>query len=100
VSAPVQLGLDGRETAHPVTRPRPLTERQRELVRYIRLHDVVRPIDVGRLMHDGRTTPLRRGAERHASSDGVDALKRLEARGLVERVERGKWRARITEGWS
>jgi hypothetical protein len=99
VSANVQLGLDGRETAHPVTHPQPLTERQRELVRYIRLHGVVRPIEIGRLMHDGRPTPPR-GAERHASSDGVDALKRLEARGLVERVKRGKWRARIVEGWA
>jgi hypothetical protein len=56
-------------------------------------------IEIGRLMHDRRPTPPR-GAERHASSDGVDALKRLEARGLVERVERGKWRARIVEGWA
>ena len=87
-----QLGLDGRETEHPVVHPRPLTERQRELVLWMRLRGVVRPIEVGAIMHAGRDVPLRRGAERHPSSDGVDALKRLEARGLVERVARGQWR--------
>lgn len=92
-----QLGLDGRETAHPPRAPRPLTDRQRELVVWLRLRGTVRPVEVGRLMHAGRTTPARRGAERHVSSDGVDALKRLEARGLVERVARGQWRLRVTD---
>jgi predicted transcriptional regulator of viral defense system len=38
---------------------------------------------------------------RHVSSDGVDALKRLERRGLVERVARGHWRAvSVSEAWA
>jgi predicted transcriptional regulator of viral defense system len=48
-----------------------------------------------------RGTPLRLGAERHVSSDGADALKRLERRGLVERVSRGHWRAvSVSEAWA
>jgi hypothetical protein len=85
-----QLGLDGHETTHPVRAPRPLTARQRELVAYMRGHVYVRPIDVGRLMRGGRVSPTRDN-NRHVSSDGVDALRRLQRRGLVERVERGRW---------
>jgi hypothetical protein len=87
-----QLGLDGAETPYPTRMPRPLSERQRELVAWMRAVGDVRPLDVGQLMHAGRTTPLRLGAARHVSSDGVDALRRLERRGLVERVARGRWR--------
>lgn len=87
-----QLGLDGRETEHPITRPRPLSDRQRELLRYMRGRDVVRPVEIGQKFGSA--------PRRHASSDGVDALKRLEARGLVERVARGQWRATaIVEVW-
>lgn len=86
-----QLGLDGREQSHPVRAPRPLSTRQRELVRYMREHGVVRPREIGLLMRAGRPTPVRRGGERHISSDGVDALQRLAKRGLAERVERGRW---------
>ena len=88
-----QLGLDGRETAHPMPKPRPLSERQRDVLRYMRRHELVRPRDVGLVMSAGR--------ERWASNDGYSALKRLERRGLVEHVERGKWRARsfAETGW-
>jgi hypothetical protein len=96
-----QLGLDGRETSHPVRRAIPLTNRQREVLRFVRSRIDVRPIEVGRIMRDGRGTPLRLGAERHVSSDGADALKRLERRGLVERVSRGHWRAvSVSEAWA
>ena len=96
-----QLGLDGAETPYPTTRPRPLSARQRELVAYMRQHGDVRPIDVGALMRNGRETPVRRGGERHVSSDGVDALRRLARRGLVERVERGRWRiVEHDEAWA
>lgn len=83
-----QLGLDGAETVHPVRHPRPLTDRQREVVAYMHMVGVVRPREIGILMHAGRPTFT---DMRHASSDGVDALKRLARRGLVERVARGKW---------
>ena len=84
-----QLGLDGSETTHPVRHPRPLTERQRELVAFIRLQGVVSPREVGVIMHAGRTSIA--GKLRFASSDGYDALHRLERRGLVERITRGRW---------
>jgi len=96
-----QLGLDGTEVPLPLHHPRALTDRQRELVAWMRLRGEVRPIEVGVLMHQGREVPcvvrldFRRravGCCEHASSDGVDALQRLERRGLVERVQRGRWR--------
>lgn len=95
-----QLGLDGRESLHPVRRVRPLTDRQREVLRFVRSTVYVRPVEVGRVMRAGRVTAPRRGAERHVSSDGVDALERLERRGLVEHVARGCWRATsVVEMW-
>lgn len=96
-----QLGLDGHETPHPARTPRPLSDRQRELVTYMRRCGEVRPFEIGELMRAGRLTPIRRGGERHTSSDGVDALKRLERRGLVERVRRGVWRVvEHDEAWT
>jgi hypothetical protein len=95
-----QLGLDGTETMLPLRLGRPLTERQRELVAYMRAHGVVSPTELGVLMHQGRETPcvvlldFRRmpvGCCEHASSDGGDALRRLARRGLVERIARGRW---------
>jgi predicted transcriptional regulator of viral defense system len=85
-----QLGLDGNETTLPLRHARPLTMRQRELVAYMRVHGVVRSREIGVLMHAGR--PSIATKLEHASSDGCDALRRLERRGLVERVERGRWR--------
>jgi hypothetical protein len=87
-----QLALDGREITHPPRAPKPLSERQRELIAYMRTVEHVRPQEVGLLMHAGRPEPRRLSAARHASSDGVDALARLQRRGLVERVKRGCWR--------
>src|SRR4051812_19009097 len=84
-----QLGLDGSETTHPLRFARPLTERQRELVAYMRAHGVVRSREIGVLMHAGRSSIATK--LQHASSDGCDALRRLERRGLVERVSRGRW---------
>lgn len=96
----IQLTLDGREVERP-RRPRPLSHRQRELLRYIRQHGVVRPVEIGLLMHAGRPSPSSVLDRRYASSDGWDALRRLERRGLVERQARGQWVALISgEGWS
>lgn len=100
---PRQLTIDGREEAHP-PRVVGLTERQREVLRFVRAHDDVRPIEVGTIIHAGRERPCpepvlrpesqrrRPGCCQWASSDGAAALKRLAARGLVERVARGRWR--------
>lgn len=90
-----QLGLDGRETV-PGARSRPLTDRQREIVTHLRFFGPCRPLEIGSLMHAGRpTNACLETAEppccRYASSDGYDALRRLETRGLVERVQRGWW---------
>jgi hypothetical protein len=106
-----QLGLDGAETPYPVPAARPLSERQRQVVLYMRAHDgPVRPLEVGMLMHAGREQPCmvlldfrrnRVGCCRHASSDGADALHRLERRGLVVRQGRGAWTlATHTEAWT
>jgi hypothetical protein len=91
-----QIGLDGHETPHPVRRPTPLSRRQREVLAYVRVTYPVRPLDVGKLMHAGRDRPCRECTRmglhcRHASSDGYDALRRLERRGLVVRERRGFW---------
>ena len=92
MNADVQLALDGAHTTHPTPRPRALTQRQRAVVSLLRAHRHVRPFEVGMLMRSLRATPPRRGAQRHISSDGFDALRRLERRGLVEHVARGRWR--------
>lgn len=98
-----QLTLDGREVVVP--RLRPLTDRQRELLRFIRERGVVRPIEVGQIMHAGRPNRCHRcdhlGSCPYVSSDGSDALRRLALRGLVARRARGQWVAVISgEGWS
>jgi hypothetical protein len=98
-----QLALDGREVER-IPRSRALTDRQREILRYVRACSGTRPRDVGLLMHMGRTVPCGactpEHACEHASSDGVDALRRLAARGLVYRQARGVWRAAIEhEDW-
>jgi hypothetical protein len=100
-----QLGLDGREVPHPVRAPARLTPRQQEVLIYMRHAGCVRPVDVGMLMHAGRERPcltvaLIGSCCRHASSDGCDALRRLERRGLVYREARGRWRVVVAiEDW-
>lgn len=97
MSSPLmQLTLDGREVDRPA-RPRPLTDRQREVLRYVRAHGIVRPLDVGRMVHAGRSQAP---SPPYYSSDGYDALRRLERRGLVTRQARGRWVAVVSgEGW-
>jgi hypothetical protein len=101
---PRQLTIDGREEAHP-PRLAGLTERQREVLRFIRGRSEVRPIEVGLVLHAGRERPCRQAQQApghsprsgaccaYTSSDGSAALRRLAARGLVERVAHGRWRA-------
>ena len=103
-----QLTIDGREVAS-VRPPRPLTERQREVLRFIRQRGLVRPFEVGVMMHAGRrhpygfilAKPRAKACCQYASSDGYDALRRLERRGLVRREGRGQWVPLISgEGWT
>lgn len=92
-----QLTMDGREVPAP-PRVRALTERQRMLLRYVRHHGEVRPVEIGQLMHATRESAPR---PRFYSSDGADALARLAVRGLVERRARGVWApVAHEEGWT
>lgn len=87
-----QLGLDGTEVAHPVPASRPLTQRQRDVVGYVRAFGLVRPVHVGVFL--GRPP-------RFAAANGWDMLHRLERRGLVQRRSRGLWELNTrTEDWS
>jgi hypothetical protein len=109
---PSQLGLDGSETPHEqvvkVTRPKPsLNGAQRAILRVIESEGTIRPVEAGVVVHAHRSQPCRlagaAGADRYkgggkaccayASSDGVEALKRLRARGLVERKGKGQYGA-------
>lgn len=70
-----QITLDGELVSYPLARPRHLTERQRDLLRWMRT-----------------TPPISTGQARRFYADASGALGRLETMGLVKRVERGKWR--------
>jgi DNA-directed RNA polymerase specialized sigma24 family protein len=108
----MQLTLDGREIEHPVVHSTPLTDKQRLVLAYVRQRDEVRPWEIGKLMHAGRETGCPARSEHvssrhlaccaHGSADGNDALRRLERRGLVERLGWGRWRATDAdeEAWS
>jgi hypothetical protein len=74
-----QLLLDGGEVAHPM-RVRHLTERQRELLRFMRW--------AGR-----HGSPIVTYEARMLYADPHGALRRLEALGLVCRAGRGCWKA-------
>lgn len=74
-----QLLLDGGEVVHPM-RVRHLTERQRELLRFIRW--------AGR-----HGSPIVTYEARVFYADPHGALRRLEALGLVCRAGRGCWKA-------
>jgi len=87
VSQPLQLTLDGKFVE--LIRVTPLTDRQRELLRYIRAaEDGVRTGEIAPLM------------AARSSSAAVGALRRLQRRGLVERIGHGHWRATSAdESW-
>jgi hypothetical protein len=92
-----QLGLDGRETPYPVRVPRPLSDMQREVMLFVLTFAPVRPRDVGQIMHAARGAMPK---PKHYAADGWSALRRLERRGLVQRVARGKWEpVRRSESW-
>lgn len=96
----MQLSFDGGEIEETavVRRHAHLTDVQKAILRLARERGKVSPLEAGRLVHgarygicarklreDGRCCPW-------ASSDGVDALKRLQARGFLEHTARGVWK--------
>lgn len=98
---PAQLTLDGRGVTHPVRIGRILNEQQRDVVRYMRLHETVRNAEIGMLIHQrnpGSCWQPNRSDRKHvgccagARTAGWGMLERLLARGIVERVARGRWR--------
>lgn len=76
-----QLTIYGKLEPYPLRKPRRLTERQRNLVRYMRFWVAMK--------HNGAAFPTREASLYYA--DPAGALRRLEALGLVARVARGKW---------
>jgi predicted RNA polymerase sigma factor len=75
-----QLRLDGPAVPYPLPRPRHLTERQRDLLRYVAI-----------VYDAGQSFPT--GMAHRFFVDASGALRRLEALGRVSQVGRGKWRA-------
>lgn len=93
----MQMTLDGSvpEVAS-VTPHAPFTPAQRDIMRLIADFGSVTSTQAGVIQHMHRSPPCRYCSPRqhcqYASSDGLDAMKRLMRRGLVERVRDGLWR--------
>jgi hypothetical protein len=91
-----QLTIDGREEQREVvlTRRAPFTPVQREILRLLAERDITSS-EAGRIVHAHRSPPCSRCAHScgFVASDGGDALKRLQGRGLVRRVRAGVWTA-------
>ncbi|HZV74643.1 MAG TPA: hypothetical protein VFF79_13070 [Conexibacter sp.] len=99
----MQLAIDGSEVPMARVRPARVTPAQREILRALRMLGELRSWQAGRILHAHREHGCRQqesashrgGAETccgYCSSDGGAAMKRLARRGVVERVERGRWR--------
>jgi len=76
------LTVDGREEPFPGARVHRLTERQRELVRFVATYDSILTLEAKMFY-----------------ADAHGALKRLEALGLIEHVRRGRWRIVVHGTW-
>jgi hypothetical protein len=108
-----QLTIDGREVEYSATikKPTPLTDLQREILRWLTANGSIRSVEAGVMVHNARGVyPIsgnprcgygnRRyaGTDRaiaccgYAGTDGNEAMKRLMRRGLVRRAsDRGPW---------
>lgn len=75
-----QLNFDGTSVPLPIPKPRALTARQRDLVRYVRIYA-------------GQDTPMPTRRAGLFFRDASGALRRLEIIGLVRRVKHGHWTA-------
>lgn len=100
-----QLALDGAEVTS-APRARGLTDRQRDVLRFVRVHGVITATQAGRIMHASRDVGICKGVQvgrccGYASTDGSAALQRLARRGLVVRTRRGVYVARVhDEQWA
>jgi hypothetical protein len=105
----MQLTVDGSEVpfsvSRLVSRKTPLSHGQEEAVAFMRMHPCVNPTQIGVIVHANRLhggCRLRgnaRASERcceYATSDGVEMLKRLMNRGLVEKISKGTY---VLVGW-
>jgi len=95
----VQLTIDGGEelVEHRASGRAPLSAAQFDILRMLAEHDVITSTDAGRIVHANRNPPCercRRGRCGFTSTDGSEALRRLQARGLVRKIAAGLWTAR------
>jgi hypothetical protein len=103
-----QLTIDGKEIEYQrtVRREPPLTDLQREALRYLTMQGQIRSVEAGVMVHSARghcgygAKDDRVGGRRdsrisccnYAATDGNELMKRLMERGIVRRVsERGPW---------
>lgn len=102
-----QLTFDGREVLVADSLGPRLTERQREILRAVRLAGSMRTAEIGRLAHDlrgscasdgarwgswsSKPTAARVGCCPYAVVDGGSYANRLLKRGFLRRVGRGRW---------
>lgn len=89
-----QLNFDG-DLVPVVNVPRrahraPLSSGQREILERVRSEGSIRSVEAGVILAAGRSWKLR-----YAATDGSEAMKRLAARGLVQRdpAKAGRWLA-------
>lgn len=104
-----QLTVDGGEIEHPPEIPRarperPLNDVQQAVMRLFATQEIVRSVEAGTIVHRTRDHcgfhgPFQEPLEDRlsccgfAGKDGLAVLNRLLKRGLVRRVENGKWTA-------
>ena len=78
MTTPEQLTIDGGAVPHPLTAPRRLNHRQRDLWLWAAM---------------APTGSITTGDARRFYADPAGALRRLEAFGVMRRLERGTWKA-------
>jgi len=91
----MQLTLDGKEVPHVrITAHSNLTESQREILRQLGARGFITSTEAGVIVHSfarNQTEVGRLARRKYAAADGLAAMYRLAARGLVVRVEPGVW---------
>lgn len=101
-----QLTLDGQRKEYPLVSVPWLTEMQRAILFYVRTRESVRSYEIGMLYHRARPSGCVGGGKGKAccdwaAPDGWRAMSRLERRGLVVHIGRGRWQATMPpeENW-